>query len=987
MNWQAILDPTLCGRLCMTLVHSLWQVAILAVLAWGAGQLLLRKSPRIGYAVHVAALLVALAAMPITFALVDVNPTDGSNGTSISRTSAGTLMPNEPSADNTTPTPGAAVPITPTANRIAANRPSERGVPAPASVKHAAAASIPPESSPNPPQEKPSLLWPRVAPWLAAIYLLGVLLMLARLIRGMWTAQRLAATAELLADGPLADRLKSLAQAWSMRAVPLLAKSEAVVVPKVIGLLRPMILLPVSAVGGLSTEELEMILAHELAHVRRYDMWVNLLQRMAEAVLFFNPALWILSRRISTLREYCCDELTCGTGLGTGDTELRTRYASALLRVVEVSGRTPQPADVATLAAGRSPSELRRRVSRLFGEPLPEPVRLSRGGLIAVLALTAAMIVGPAAWKTVAAPEESTNDGPAEIVPLDEFPSAVAAAVRGELEEIDLPFVEKTDLDAIEREFGEFVERHVPDELSEERRTAILESLRHCGKTHLAIAGKVRGDSVRSANRAYLGLPDALKTLRWKLWMAMRRGPLSDKEQAELDLQREWMREVISDLPEERPLERADVLGRLQERFDDPLCTPLDRPMNAARFASFQAAIQKYLREASTGVEESTPTSIRSIRPHNPLPFVNSRFVRWALAVRWSGEKGAYLFPLFDEDPILGWGCGLNMRLNFESNRAHRGNNPALDDFDKGGTVMDATTGYPLSIPPRERKTGASSKWLTEVGRGDLIYKGDFIYKDGALTAVRGARLLPLDVTTWYEADAISDADLRTRIEKEGQTAVSLNSAFEEFKGEHGVYPPAEYIGPYVGVLTKEGRLAVVHVYDFSTLTSIGVHTRVREDAADGRKDAESRAEEDKEGARRVPSVLSFGGDVKSCAPIGTGSSADGEKALVVSNDPRYRMVVAVVSAPKDDPLLRQGTDVALAIHSPSRLFHGDAKTAVGKRFRFRLHGALDDGRRTFFHIEAEETGATPEPPSGEDKKDYCGRDRRCRRPPAQIRT
>ncbi len=413
MNWQAILDPTLCGRLCMTLVHSLWQVAILAVLAWGAGRLLLRKSPRIGYAVHVAALLIALAAMPVTFALVDVGSTSKLDEESTARTSvqAGTVVSNEPSAAEKTPARGDVVPVAPAANRVAANPRSSFGSQVPASsTRGRSTAPVPLEPSPKPPQKKPSLLWPRVAPWLAAVYLLGVLLMLARLLRGMWTAQRLAARAELLADGPLADRLKSLAAAWSMRVVPLLAKSEAVVVPKVIGLLRPMILLPVSAISGLSTEELEMILAHELAHVRRYDMWVNLLQRMAEAVLFFNPALWILSRRISTLREYCCDELTCGTPLDTGDTELRTRYASALLRVVEVSGRTPEPADVATLAAARSPSELRRRVSRLFGEPLPEPVRLSRGGLCTIAVLAAFFLLAPTVWhsspESVAAPEE-----------------------------------------------------------------------------------------------------------------------------------------------------------------------------------------------------------------------------------------------------------------------------------------------------------------------------------------------------------------------------------------------------------------------------------------------------------------------------------------------------------------------------------------------------------------------------------------------------
>ena len=168
-----------------------------------------------------------------------------------------------------------------------------------------------------------------------------------------------------------------------------------------------MILLPVSLITCLSADELEMILAHELAHVRRWDMWVNLAQRVAEAVLFFNPALWYLSRRTSVLREYCCDELTCRAVAGSAG-EMRARYASALLRIVELArpalGSRLSTLDhpIALAAAGRSPSELRRRVARLFNEPLREPVRLSRGGLLVLGVLIAVLLVVPTAWHSAA---------------------------------------------------------------------------------------------------------------------------------------------------------------------------------------------------------------------------------------------------------------------------------------------------------------------------------------------------------------------------------------------------------------------------------------------------------------------------------------------------------------------------------------------------------------------------------------------------------
>ena len=229
--------------------------------------------------------------------------------------------------------------------------------------------------------------------------------MIARLTVGIVRAERLRSRGRPMDDKPVVEALARLAGVWSMRVVPVLATAERIVVPKVVGLLRPTILLPASALSGLSAGELEMILAHELAHVRRHDMWVNLLQRLAEAALFFNPALWLLSRRISSLREYCCDELACrGAEPRGGGAHLR--YAQALLRVVELSQAAGTArADTAALAAsGRSPSELRRRVARLFGEPLREPLQLSRGGFVLLLGLGALLMAGPLLWQAQAEP-------------------------------------------------------------------------------------------------------------------------------------------------------------------------------------------------------------------------------------------------------------------------------------------------------------------------------------------------------------------------------------------------------------------------------------------------------------------------------------------------------------------------------------------------------------------------------------------------------
>lgn len=375
MNWLTLIDPTFSDRFCTTLLHSLWQVALLALAARCVEWLWAGRSVERSYVVYVAALALAVIAVPITYPFATVASPVATFSSRASRES--TLLPSPPAAN--------------------------RGVKNAIDVDTIKPALINDNSV-----DGPSSVGPRTAQWIVAAYFLGIATMLARLAIGILRAQRLAAKAELLRDGPLVDVLRSLARGWSMRIVPALARAEEIFVPKVVGIARPTILLPASAITGLSPTELEMLLAHELAHVKRYDMWVNLFQRLAEAALFFNPAVWYLSRRISAAREFCCDELVCGK-ISASDVESRMRYASVLLKVVELA--KPSIVNQSALAAsGRSPSELRRRVARLFGEPLSEPVRLSRGGILLLAAIALLIAFGPAMWRAGAQTTDNAAD-------------------------------------------------------------------------------------------------------------------------------------------------------------------------------------------------------------------------------------------------------------------------------------------------------------------------------------------------------------------------------------------------------------------------------------------------------------------------------------------------------------------------------------------------------------------------------------------------
>ncbi len=193
-------------------------------------------------------------------------------------------------------------------------------------------------------------------PMLMTAWLAGVALLTLRLFSGWLWVQRLkthgasAATASVEA---LASRL--VRRLHITRTVRFL-QSTLVDVPTVIGCIRPVVLLPASALSGLTPQQLEAILAHELAHIRRHDYLVNLLQTVVETLLFYHPAVWWVSRRIRVERENCCDDLAvslCGDPVA---------YAAALAELETSRGR----GQLVLAATGGS---LLDRVRRLLGAP------------------------------------------------------------------------------------------------------------------------------------------------------------------------------------------------------------------------------------------------------------------------------------------------------------------------------------------------------------------------------------------------------------------------------------------------------------------------------------------------------------------------------------------------------------------------------------------------------------------------------------------
>ncbi|WEJ98373.1 MAG: M56 family metallopeptidase [Candidatus Sphingomonas phytovorans] len=200
--------------------------------------------------------------------------------------------------------------------------------------------------------------------WLDMAWLAGVLLLSVRGIGGWIVLQRLVHAADLAVPAPLTEMIDRLCACMTLRPVVLRLSLQASG-PFVMGLFRSVVVLPVSALAALSPDQLEAVLAHELAHVRRADYFWNLLQTLVEALFFFHPAVWWISRRLREEREHCCDDLAlaaCGDPLA---------FATALC-ALEVSRN---PALALAINGHRPTSALRLRVAHILGERLPAPRR------------------------------------------------------------------------------------------------------------------------------------------------------------------------------------------------------------------------------------------------------------------------------------------------------------------------------------------------------------------------------------------------------------------------------------------------------------------------------------------------------------------------------------------------------------------------------------------------------------------------------------
>ncbi len=349
---KALIEHPITARLGWTLLHSLWQIAAI-VLAYALLRWLVR-SPAGRHAGGLIALIASLVWPVTNFVRTgQVSEYRPAFAGQVSRPSKATNDPVTKTGAPREPVSRAIIERVPrTASRIVSSH------------------------------------LPRsVLPYAAMLWMLGVAGLSLRHVLALWSLHRLRTRGVESVPATVVQTFDQARQRLGLhRAVRLLASTRAAV-PMVVGTFKPVVLLPVSVLSGLPMPQIEALIAHELAHLRRRDDLLKLLQCAIDTLLFYHPAVWWLSRRVGEDRELCCDDLATASGID------RRSLAEALGQLA-LSQSEP-----ALAATGHMP--VLERVRRLLAPP---PARVAVNGWPWLIAITSAIVLAIAVIARADAP-------------------------------------------------------------------------------------------------------------------------------------------------------------------------------------------------------------------------------------------------------------------------------------------------------------------------------------------------------------------------------------------------------------------------------------------------------------------------------------------------------------------------------------------------------------------------------------------------------
>jgi beta-lactamase regulating signal transducer with metallopeptidase domain len=229
-----------------------------------------------------------------------------------------------------------------------------------------------------------------IVPCLPWFWLCGSLSTLAMLATGLFGVEQLRRSSRLVESVDLPRSCRALADSLGIARRVSVGICDRLAMPVLIGIVRPMILLPPAALSGWSVEQLEMVLLHELAHLRRWDNLVNLLQRLVESLLFFHPVVWWLSGWVRLERELCCDRLVV---------ERVGRPVAYAEMLVALAGSNHRGRQTALAMADR---QVLTRIRRLLNlEERSMKLSVPEGlGLLGAVVVGASLVIGSQAAQT-----------------------------------------------------------------------------------------------------------------------------------------------------------------------------------------------------------------------------------------------------------------------------------------------------------------------------------------------------------------------------------------------------------------------------------------------------------------------------------------------------------------------------------------------------------------------------------------------------------
>jgi hypothetical protein len=363
-------------------------------------------------------------------------------------------------------------------------------------------------------------------------------------------------------------------------------------------------------------------------------------------------------------------------------------------------------------------------------------------------------------------------------------------------------FLTEAKFRALRREIHDFTARYDLVQISSSDQEMLLTAVERYVPEHFSNRGldfpEYFSDGY-DVEEAYLKFRDQVNTFKWKLWLALTRSPATSEQLKRREAQHNWLRESIADAPirpgDGRPLGvapdgvRAWASAYLERKFADPLSL-LHDPMTDRQFEVFKKLM---VRSAANGLYNMvTDTSVRALG---------------ARAHDYVDVERAYAYPFdielpFEDEVRSIWG-GARPHLAFASNAQFRGQDVYLDA--RSRPIFDIVSGLCL-IEPHEQAgdpDASIARWTQRHNSGDIAYRD----ATASIAALRGAKIAELRVANWFDADRVSNAELRKLIAENGVTSVSVKSLPPMNGGRRvGVNEPRFFIV----VQEDEGCLAVM---------------------------------------------------------------------------------------------------------------------------------------------------------------------------------